>query len=427
MPSTRSRRRPTVNSAINAVATTPGADPEPSSSPTTTAPTPITIPSPAPSVIRSIRTVDDLAAEALTDKLPTLTATTETEFMTWAYQAISHFTRTQGFQEEMLYHPRDSIDFSNVAPERVDFIYHYVWLRLTTVANHVPGIIHQLRGIPLYDVRALWRTIMDKYVPWTQIELIEKSTQFQNLFQDTTSIREFTDKVLVQRDLLEFLGVTKNDDDVKTVILTGLRDSDSRAYAFTLFQQPLDRFIIEINKYDVLLAIKSRSRDSSVASSSMTATSSTTTSTSAPTPSALVTESSATHRGLRRQPQCWHCNTMGHVYRDCPEINIPRDEIQDNKRSRYEPRAPAPFQYRGRGRFVNNYRGNRDGRGNSYRGRRRGQPLGNPNPTGSRNVTVMRTPPPPTNNDERVEMALVDAPLTPSFDQLAAGFDWSSL
>ena len=179
MSNRRSARRVSVNSAIDSVATTPGdpaptsatpattpGDPAPTSvTPTTMLPTPITVFSPTPSVSRSLRTVEDLTAEVLNDKLPALTATNETEFMTWAYKAMSHFSRAYGFREEILHQPRDSLEFPNMTEAQVDFLYQYVWLRLEPIVTSVSGILHRIRQVIPYDVQALWKLLSGKYVP----------------------------------------------------------------------------------------------------------------------------------------------------------------------------------------------------------------------------------------------------------------------
>ena len=74
--------------------------------------------------------------------------------------------------------------------------------------------------------------------------------------QGTLTIKQFTDKVLTEWDLLLFMGITKSEDEVKNTIIMGLTDRDAQQYAFRFLPMNIDMFVNEVNQYDVLLATR---------------------------------------------------------------------------------------------------------------------------------------------------------------------------
>ena len=53
----------------------------------------------------TIRSVDDLVAERIADKLPPFSATTTEEFMRWSFLVIKHFNLLSGLTEDILQKP----------------------------------------------------------------------------------------------------------------------------------------------------------------------------------------------------------------------------------------------------------------------------------------------------------------------------------
>ena len=78
---------------------------------------------------RSMRSIDDLIAERIADKLPPFSASTTAEFMNWTFLVINHFSLLPAFTEEVLHRPRELISFGTASTETVDFMYKYVWER----------------------------------------------------------------------------------------------------------------------------------------------------------------------------------------------------------------------------------------------------------------------------------------------------------
>ena len=83
----------------------------------------------------------------------------------------------------------------------------------------------RVRRVPRLHISQLWQVFCDKFCPQTQIELVHRSRSFQDLKQGTATIKQFTDKVLTEWDLLLFMGITKSEDEVKNTIMMGLTDS----------------------------------------------------------------------------------------------------------------------------------------------------------------------------------------------------------
>ena len=211
---------------------------------------------------RSIRSIDDLVAERIADKLPPFSATTTAEFMNWSFLVINHFSLLPAFSEEVLSKPREQLSFGTASPDVVDFMYKYVWERLFPIISQVPGIQMRVRRVPRLHISQLWQVFRDKFCPQTQIELVHRSRSFQDLKQGTATIKQFTDKVLTEWDLLLFMGITKSEDEVKNTIMMGLTDRDAQQYAFRFLQLNIDTFVNEVNQYDVLLAIQTQSTTS---------------------------------------------------------------------------------------------------------------------------------------------------------------------
>ena len=116
MPSTR-RYRSSVHSAIDAA----GSPTAPTS--TTSASSTIqfaSVNSPVLSIstfsssTRSVRAIDDLIAERLTENLPKFSATNATEFMRWAFLVFNHLNIIPGFCKSILEIPREEIIFTDL-------------------------------------------------------------------------------------------------------------------------------------------------------------------------------------------------------------------------------------------------------------------------------------------------------------------------
>ena len=60
---------------------------------------------------RSIRSIDDLVAERIADKLPPFSATTTADFMNWSFLVINLFSSLPAFSEEELNKPREQLSF----------------------------------------------------------------------------------------------------------------------------------------------------------------------------------------------------------------------------------------------------------------------------------------------------------------------------
>ena len=179
----------------------------------------------------------------------------------------------------------------------------------------------RVRRVPRLHISQLWQVFRDKFCPQTQIELVHRSQSSQKLEQGTLTIKQFTDKVLTEWDLLLFMGITKSEDEVKNTIMMGLTDRDAKQYAFRFLPMNIDMFVNEVNQYDVLLAIQNPVTTLTTPSLS-----------SSTSPSALVSE--ITPLSNDEQMRCYHGGAPDHFKRNCPDIHIPHEEFPKWKQVR---------------------------------------------------------------------------------------------
>ena len=412
MPSTR-RNRSSVHSAIDA-AGSPTTAPASTTSASSTPPSAsvnssVLSISTLSSSARSVRTVDDLIAERLAENLPKFTATNATEFMHWAYLVFNHFNFIPGYRKSILELPREEIVFTDVNEAQIEFLYTYLWQRLFPIVSQISGIHTKLQRVPMLDVHGLWRVLKEVYCPQTNIELVQKGRMFLEMTQGTQSIREFTTRVLAERDLLTFMGILKSDDEVRNTIIGGLLQPDAQTFAFRFVGLPIDRFVEEVNQYDTLVAIQAQRR-SVPTTMVMSSTNNT-----RDIGTALLTEVSPYPNN---NIQCWHCEGWGHIRDHCPDILVPKEELPKRKGSRVE---GVSFASSGRNRGSSHYRGRRWHKGGRYRGRRRGN--------GSYTHSSCSTT---TSNQEsqpegRAAVAIVEAITSSEVDNQLSGFDWTSV
>ena len=274
------------------------------------------------------------------------------------------------------------------------------------VISQVPGIQMRVRRVPRLHISQLWQVFRDKFCPQTQIELVHRSRSFQELKQGTLTIKQFTDKVLTEWDLLLFMGITKSEDEVKNAIMMGLTDRDAQQYAFRFMPMNIDMFVNEVNQYDVLLAIQNPITTSAVPSIS-----------SSTSPSALVSE--ITPLSHDEQMRCYHRGAPDHFKRNCPDIHIPHEELPKWKQVRSNLSSSTSSGYsRGRGRSLSRSRGRRGkynkGRNNSSYNRQSSK-KGGGNQTDS------------GDKDQIVDVAILETPEVDPVQFQLRTFDWTSV
>jgi len=130
----------------------------------------------------------------------------------------------------------------------------------------------------------------------------DRKDEFRNISQGSSTIREFTDRVLAERDVLMYLRLIKDDSEVRRVICKGLINREAKQFALLSDHISFDAFIEKVNRYDHIL-------DSD----------------STKVPTALLTERIPSRLAQLDKRQCWHCNEVGHLMAYCPDILIPQE------------------------------------------------------------------------------------------------------
>ena len=384
MPSHR-QTRTSVHSAINA-AGSPAAPTAPSVTSSTPSITPFDSSLPSTltlSSTRSIRSIEDLAAERLAQPFPPFTATTLQDFMSWTYLVFHQLHLVPGFTPEIFEKPRSELSFDSVPVERVNLLYEMLWDKLYPIVSPRKGVQTMISTIPSPEVHSLWKVLKRGFCPQSNFEVSERGRIFFEMEQREASVTEFTTSVLEERDILKFLGETKSESDVKAVIMSGLASDDAQAFAFRYVTLPLPDFIAHVNSYDMLRSYQRRSMGSLAnrGRSSQQLSSS--------TDSALLTQSTPYSS---QEYQCWHCDGWGHVREECPDILIPKEELYKRKHPRSQESSTMNNSDRGRGRGGYSRGGrstNSRGR-NRHRARSRGKYRGTNHYKPSSNATPIR-------------------------------------
>ena len=213
--------------------------------------------------VRSIRSIDDLIAEQLVQPLPLFSATNLQEFMSWAYLIFHHFHLIPGFTREIFDKPRSEISFGAVPEDRVDSIYFILWDKLYPIVNARKGVQSMMATIPRDEVHSLWKVLKPGFCLQSSMKISERGRSFFGMCQGNESVTSFTTSVLVEKDILKFLGEVKSYADVKAVVIGELATDDAKAFAFRLVHLTLPEFISEVISYDMLISYQRKSRVSS--------------------------------------------------------------------------------------------------------------------------------------------------------------------
>jgi len=253
---------------------------------------------------KSMRTIEDLVNERLADKLPKFVAKEAPEFLAWALAVKAHFSRLPGFREDILIRPRLDLSFDTISDTEVEFIYQYIWDRLYPVVSMIPGIHSKLTRVQRYNICGLWKIVNEKFLPMNEEDRQDRATNFCNMTQGSSTIREFTDRVLGERDILLYLGFTKDDADVRRTICKGLANREAKQFALLSGHLMFDDFVEKINRYDHIFEPETSKLHT-----------------------ALLAETTSTRRIPLAQRQCWHCLDYGHIRAYCPLQHLPQDSL----------------------------------------------------------------------------------------------------
>jgi len=338
---------------------------------------------------RSVRTIDYLVNERLADKLPNLAAKNASEFMAWAYSVKGQFSRIPGFQSDLLSKPRSLLTFGAIAVNEIEFLYQYMWERLYPVVSILPGVHSKLTKLLLYDVNGLWKILNDKFLPMNEEDRKDRGDDFRHMTQGSFTIHEFTDRVLAERDILTYLGITKDDNDVRRTICKGLQNREAKQFALLSDHIPFDDFIEKLNRYDHILDTDA-----------------------AKVQTALLTEDNSFRYIPLEHRQCFHCYNFGHIRDYCPDLLIPQEELQLRKKTKVDD------SWRNRGGRSGQSRGYNSGRG--PRGRHVRGRNGRSYYQSQANVAEDL-------KDDQEHVALAEVFSQKEFDRQAANFDWTTV